>query len=302
MEIAPGIHRIESDLGARSMAQYLLVGTERSLLVDTGLSGTPAAVLVPYLESVGLHDGPDLVLISHADVDHCGGNRALRARFGRALFACHERDRAWVQSNEAMLAGNYLWYEEYGFGPDADARSFIAAELGGDAPIDLGLSGGEVLHLGDGWELEVIALPGHTPGHVGLWDPRSRAAIVVDAVLERGVRDRAGELRIPPRIYDTQGYHDSIERIRALRPELLLTAHFPVLEREQAEGFLDRSLQHDVRLQAIVSEGLAAGERDLWALTQRADAQLGPYPEFTIELAAAVRDHARRAGVTLPRR
>jgi hypothetical protein len=39
MEILPGIHRIQSDLGARFMCQYLLVGEERTLLVDTGLAG-----------------------------------------------------------------------------------------------------------------------------------------------------------------------------------------------------------------------------------------------------------------------
>ena len=59
------------------MCQYLLIGEERAVLVDTGLAGTPEAVIVPYLERVGLSvDDVDEVIISHADVDHCGGNRA----------------------------------------------------------------------------------------------------------------------------------------------------------------------------------------------------------------------------------
>ena len=45
MEILPGIHRIESDLGARFMCQYLLVGEDRTVLVDTGLAGTPEETL-----------------------------------------------------------------------------------------------------------------------------------------------------------------------------------------------------------------------------------------------------------------
>ena len=40
MEILPGIHRIQSDLGVRFMCQYLLVGEDRTVLVDTGLAGT----------------------------------------------------------------------------------------------------------------------------------------------------------------------------------------------------------------------------------------------------------------------
>src|ERR687890_22829 len=53
MEILPGIHRIESDLGERFMCQYLLAGGESTVLVDTGLEGTPGEVIVPYLEGIG---------------------------------------------------------------------------------------------------------------------------------------------------------------------------------------------------------------------------------------------------------
>ena len=38
-------------------------------------------------------------------------------------------------------------------------------------------------------------------------------------------------------------------------------------------------------------EGLQQGTTDLWELTKRADAQLGPYPESMIELGAGVRAH-----------
>src|SRR5437764_15172179 len=99
-ELAGGIHRIESDLGERFMCQYALVGAERGLLVDTGLAETPAEAIDPYLERLGIE--PDLVLISHADVDHSGGNRSFRERHPRAAFACHEADRRWIESNEAM--------------------------------------------------------------------------------------------------------------------------------------------------------------------------------------------------------
>ena len=36
MEVAAGIHRIESSLGVRFMAQYVLAGDARTLLFDTG--------------------------------------------------------------------------------------------------------------------------------------------------------------------------------------------------------------------------------------------------------------------------
>ena len=187
LEVATGIHRVESDLGPRFMAQYVLTGSALTVLVDTGLTSTPRAVLVPALEELGRE--PDLVIISHADVDHSGGNAAIRARFPRARFACHGADRAWIESTAAMLAGNYLWYGSYGFGPSAQDRAFLEAELGGDTPVDDELVDGDVLDLGDGWELQVLHLPGHTPGHLGLWDPRSRL----------GDRDRRGARPRGPR-------------------------------------------------------------------------------------------------------
>jgi glyoxylase-like metal-dependent hydrolase (beta-lactamase superfamily II) len=270
------------------MAQYVLIGTAQTVLIDTGLASTPDAVLFDALAELGRE--PDLVITSHADVDHCGGNAAIRARFPGARTVCHAADRGWIEDTAAMLAGNYLWYSRYGFGPSAQDRAFLEAELGSDTPVDDELSDGDVLDLGDGWTLEVLHLPGHTPGHLGLWDPRSRSAIVIDAVLDRGVRDRAGTLLIPPRIYDTVGYAATIQRIAALAPERLLTAHFPVVE--DVDGFLERSRAWSEHVATAVRDA----DGDLRALTDEVNGRVGPYPEFAHELAAAVRDHARLQG------
>jgi glyoxylase-like metal-dependent hydrolase (beta-lactamase superfamily II) len=289
MEVAPGIHRIEGDLGERYVCQYLLVGHERTLLVDTGLRDMPQQVIAPYVAGLGrsLEDIDD-VLVSHADVDHCGGDRAFRATAPRARLLCGEPDRPWIESNAAMMAANYRWYEAYGFGPSADDIAFIERELGGDAPVDVGLRGGETLRLGPSWRVEVLALPGHTPGHLGLWDARHGAAIVIDSVLGDGVYNRAGERLIPPRYYSAADYEATIRRLRALDPELLLTAHYPVMARAAAREFLDRSLAF---VHAVRDAVDAATTTELWPLTQEVDAAIGPFPSFTHELAASVRAH-----------
>jgi glyoxylase-like metal-dependent hydrolase (beta-lactamase superfamily II) len=289
MEVAPGIHRIEGDLGERYVCQYLLRGADRTLLVDTGLRDMPPQVIAPYLGELGLSLADvDDVLISHADVDHCGGNVALRAAAPGTRFLCGELDRAWIESNAAMMAGNYRWYEPYGFGPSADDIAFLEHELGGDAPVDVGLREGETLRLGPDWRVEVLALPGHTPGHLGLWDARSGTAIVIDAVLSDGVYDRAGRRLIPPRYYSAADYETTIRKLRELDPALLLTAHYDVMERDAARAFLDRSLA----FVAAVREAVRSNDpTDLRALTQAVDAKVGPFPSFTHELAASVRAH-----------
>jgi glyoxylase-like metal-dependent hydrolase (beta-lactamase superfamily II) len=290
MEIAPGIHRIEGDLGERYVAMYLLAGEDRTLLVDTGIRDMPEQVVAPYLATIGrsLTDIDDVV-ISHADVDHCGGNRSLRAAAPGTRLLCGEADRPWIESNAAMLADNYRWYEAYGFGPSPEDVEFLERELGGDAPVDLGLRGGETLRLGPDWRIEVLALPGHTPGHVGLWDPRSGAAIIIDAALRDGIYDRAGQRLIAPRYYDAPAYEATIRRLRALDAELLLTAHYDVMDREAARDFLDRSLGYVQQVREAVRA--AAGTADLWALTQKVNEAVGPFPSFTHEIAASVRAH-----------
>jgi glyoxylase-like metal-dependent hydrolase (beta-lactamase superfamily II) len=289
-EIAPGIHRIESDLGPRFVAQYVLIGEERTVLVDTGLADTPEEALLPALEQVRAE--PDLIVISHADLDHCGGNRRMRERYPRALFACHELDRRWIESNAAMLAENYLWHESYGLDvPDDQGRREMLAELGGDSPIDLGLRGGETIRLEAGRRLEVLHLPGHSPGHIGLWDPGERVAIIIDAVLYDGIYDRAGTKLIPPRYYDAAAYRETIRRVRALEPELLLTAHYDPMSRDAAREFCERSLSYVDVVEAIVRAGHAAGEVGVRELTDRVNAELGPFPEFATEIAAGVRSH-----------
>jgi glyoxylase-like metal-dependent hydrolase (beta-lactamase superfamily II) len=292
MEVAPGIHRIEGDLGERYVCQYLLLGEERTLLVDTGLRDMPEQVIAPYLAGLDLSlSDIDDVLISHADVDHCGGNRALRDAAPEARLLCGEADRAWIESNAAMLAGNYRWYEAYGFGPAPEDISFLEHELGADTPVDVGLRGGETLPLGPSWQVEVLALPGHTPGHLALWDERSEAAIITDAALADGVCDRDGNRLIPPRYYSATDYEATIRRLRALDPSILLTAHYAVMDRDATRAFLDRSLAFVDAVREAVRVGVQNGTTELWPLTQAVDVAVGPFPAFTHELAASVRAH-----------
>ncbi len=292
MEILPGIHRIESDLGERFMCQYLLVGEDRTVLVDTGLAGTPEEVIIPYLEEIGLTlDDIDEVIISHADVDHCGGNRALKEMNPSLWFSCGEPDRAYAESNQVILAEIYRWSEPYGFGLDEDSLDWIRRELGGDCPVDAGLRGGETMRLGPDRRIEILHLPGHTPGHLGIWDPKNDAAIIIDAALETGIYDREGNRLLPPRYFEANWYQSTIRKLQTLRPEHLLTAHYPPMRGEEVLGFLDRSLNFTKQVHRVVGEGLSDGISDLWELTKRADAELGPYPEFMVELGAGVRAH-----------
>ena len=210
-EVAPGITRIESVLGPRPFSQYLL-RDERSLLVDTGVRETPETVLLPALE--GLQ--PDFVLISHADVDHFGGNAAIRQAAPDAVFCAHAADVPWIEDRELILRERYGWYEAYGIGYPEETFAWLREAMGPDVPVDLQLRGGEVLRLGPRLAVEILPLPGHSPGHVGVWEPSSRTAIVMDAVLGNGLLDTDGNVIHPPPIVDTAGYEASVRLLQGL--------------------------------------------------------------------------------------
>ena len=292
MEVAPGIHRIEGDLGERYVCQYLLVGEERTLLVDTGLRDMPEQVIAPYVAGLGrsLADVDD-VLISHADVDHCGGNRALRAARARRPPALR-RGRPAVDRVQRGHAGRQLLLVRgLRLRSDGRGRGLPGARAGRRRARRRRPARRRDAAPGPVLGVEVLALPGHTPGHLGLWDPRSGAAIIIDAALADGVYDRAGNRLIPPRYYSVADYEATIRRLRALDPALLLTAHYDVMERDEAREFLDRSLAFVRRVRDAVHAGVRAGTTELWPLTQAVDAAVGPFPAFTHELAASVRAH-----------
>src|SRR3954465_1956411 len=110
-EVVPGIFRIESVLGPRPFSQWLL-RDERALLVDSGMAYTPADVILPALGDVRL----DWLLVSHADVDHHGGNAALKEAFPGLEILAGAADIPLIESAERILRDRYGWYDEHGIG------------------------------------------------------------------------------------------------------------------------------------------------------------------------------------------
>jgi glyoxylase-like metal-dependent hydrolase (beta-lactamase superfamily II) len=294
MEIAPGIYRIESILGPRPFAQYLLRG-ERSLLVDSGVAETPAAVILPFLEDVGLDPAQlDMVLLSHADVDHFGGNEALRGAAPKATFCAHAADAPWIEDRERILRERYGWYAAHGLAYPPETAAWLRDAMGADVPLDVRLCGGEVIRLGPRLEVHVLHLPGHSVGHLGLWEPRSRTAIVQDAVMARGLLDTDGNVIHPSPYFDVSAYETSARTLMRLEPDRLLTAHYDVIEGADVDRFLQDTLDFVREAHDTVEEILLA-EREvtLARMLELADRRLGPFTSMPNELAGPLRAHLR---------
>ena len=300
-EIAPGIYEVCSDLGSRTVRQWLCVG-ERVAVVDTGVAGdTVPHHLLPALRSLGVVDRVDEVLITHADVDHYGGNGELASALPQARFRAHSLDAPLISAIERISDERYGWYRRHGLDYPPDAWEFIRGAAGADTSAEGSLTEGTAIDLG-GVVLETIHLPGHSAGHVGFVIRDSGLAIVADAAQGRGFRSRSGRLVGPPAIGDITAYRATTTRLRVLEPDLLATAHFPLMAGAAIEPFLAETLALMDGLETEIDAALHEGPVTVAALLPRCDAALGPYEELTLELArpigAALEEREARHEVT----
>lgn len=119
---------------------FLLEGTEKALLIDSGMQVRNAREIAEGLTAL-----PVSLLVTHGDRDHVGSNEEF------PVFYMHPTE-----------ASNY--YHTQG-------------KTGEFIPV----WDGEILDLG-GRPLEIIALPGHTPGSIAVLDRNARVLIGGDPV------------------------------------------------------------------------------------------------------------------------
>lgn len=279
MQLRPGIHRIEAPLGERFIAMYLLTGPERALLFDTGVADSVPGTLLPYLESIGFDPaGIRRVISSHCDFDHTGGNAALAAVAPDAEFLAGRADVPMTEDVELLISGRYGEFAARDLFDDPPETTAEVRRSTGLVPVHRALDGGETFDLGDR-TIEVLSVPGHSPGHLALWDAANRTLLISDAVLGETVPTADGRAAFPPTYRDTVAYVDSIRRLRELDAELLLTAHYPVYEGAAVAGFLDDSLAYTERVDRVIAEVLGSGEElTSLELIRRAASDLGPWP------------------------
>lgn len=280
MQLRPGLHRIQAPLGERFIAMYLFDGPDGALLFDTGVADSVAGTLLPYLDAIGF----DLarlrwVVSSHCDFDHTGGNAALQAVAPHVEFLAGAADVEMTEDVEALIRGRYGEFAAPdGFDDPPETTALVRASTG-LVGVDSALVGGERFDLGDR-VIEVLHVPGHSPGHLALWDARNRALVISDAVLGVTVPTAAGDPAFPPTYRDIADYVATIAALRAYDAELLLTAHYPLYEGEDVPAFLDSSLAYTDLVDAQIETGLraAAAPASTLELIERIAADLGPWP------------------------
>jgi len=127
----------------------------RSIVVDTGLDDDAGRRLLKIMQENGMSVGA--IINTHSHADHCGGNSMVKGRTGCSIYA-PPFDKGLIEYPE--LEPFYL-YSAYP--PKEMENKFLLAK---GTKVDRVVEGGRQNVLGA--ELEIVPLPGHMPGMIGV--------------------------------------------------------------------------------------------------------------------------------------
>ena len=205
-----------TQLGA--MNCYLVREDDGFTLIDTTMSGQAQSIM-QEAQKLGLPI--TRILLTHAHVDHVGSLDALHDALPQAQIAISERDARFLSGDKSLdpsepqvpLRGGY---------PVCKTKPTL------------------LLHEGDRiGSLEVIATPGHTPGHIAFLDTRDRSTIVGDAFQTLGGVAVSGTFKILFPLPALATWHkglalESARKLLALQPSTLSVGHGRMLNNPQA--------------------------------------------------------------------
>jgi glyoxylase-like metal-dependent hydrolase (beta-lactamase superfamily II) len=182
-------------------ANLLLLHGRQPALVDSGFVGHAQDTAA----WVRAHAG-DLALVvnTHWHSDHVGGNGLLQAG-GAGIAASAPEAYAVTRRDPGCCLAEYL---------DQPVAPYT---------VDQPLHDGQVLRLGDA-DWQVVATPGHTPGHLSLWQPEQRLLAGGDALSTYDVGWVNVALDGPGAAATALA---SLHRLADLAPRVLLPAHGP---------------------------------------------------------------------------
>ena len=256
-EILPRLHRVVVPLPnnpLREINSYVLTSSDRNLIIDTGMNRPECReVLEAGLDEIGVDLERTDFIVTHLHADHAGLVPALVRNGSRAFMG--EQDALLVNRGFAhWLEGNPVaeYAARSGFPAEelqASLQNHPGKKYGGPSSVAyIPLGGGESFEVGD-YRLEIVPTPGHTSGHITVYEPHKKLFFSGDHVL--------GD--ITPNIQawtDEQDplsdYLSSLEKVDELDVELCLPGH-----RSLIEGFSRRVAElvehHRERANEVIS-------------------------------------------------
>lgn len=315
MEIVPGLHQLKTPFPAPALPYimpYALTGPEGVNLVDAGF-GTPNAIeaMTRQLGELGYEPGQiRRLFITHAHPDHIGMAGWVKEQAPDAQVIMLEREWQWIQDrwldNDAWTRLSDGWLVRHGVPQEEIDAAHAAGALApdspavkpGDAPAearpsgangsrrpasffepDVKLQDGDVVEF-DGWSLQAVWTPGHTPGHMCIYETNHRLMFTGDHVLpyiSPNVSLHADQEGSSP----LSDFRQSLRKVADFDTVAALPAHeFTMVDlKARCDVLLHH---HDGRLEEVRDAIGTDGPVMARTISQRVKWNTGPFDDFNI--------------------
>ncbi len=231
VEVVPGVWMVQgaSALGSSANRNFIsnaaFVVTPAGVLVVDAL-GSPALARELVAAVARITPKPiTQVVLTHYHADHIYGLQVFKDL--GATITAHDAGRAYLHSDTAALR---LQASREEMAPWVDAQTRLV-------PADRWINGPEQLDLGGVQVVLQPAGPAHTPEDLAVWLPQQRVLITGDLVF-RGRVPFVGQA-------DSRRWVDALDRLIALKPQIIVPGHGPASASAESDLTLTRSyLQH----------------------------------------------------------
>ena len=207
MEIKKGIHQF------RGVSNSYVVSNNELLLVDTGMPGKTNEI-IDYIKNDLKRDPHDIktIVITHHHFDHTGSLDKLKDITG-AKVAIHSQDADYISGEKTQHGSLFMI-------PVVIFMKIIYRSR--PVKADILLEDGD--EIGD---YRVIHTPGHTSGSICLYNPNNKVLFVGDNLMYSN-----NVIEGPRVLHEPQEFKKSIEKLRNLDIDVILTGHGPAITSE----------------------------------------------------------------------
>jgi glyoxylase-like metal-dependent hydrolase (beta-lactamase superfamily II) len=234
-EIVPNLFRIKIPLPEsplKYLNSYVIRNSQKNLIIDTGLNRKECLEAMQNgLQELGVDLKQTDIFITHLHADHFGLVNKLASHSSDILFSRPEKElmESW-EGFGAMIA----YARKNGF-PENELKAALdkhpGAKYGSDWIPELKvLDDGDMISVGD-YHFKCVATPGHTMGHICLYEPTKKIFVAGDHIL----------IDITPNIQcwsDSQNplkhYLSSLSKIYKLEIDMVLPGHRRLIEDHRA--------------------------------------------------------------------
>jgi len=254
-EILPNLYRVEVPLPGSPLQatnSYVIKGAQRSLIIDTGWNHEVCMkALTSGLREIGVNLEETDFFITHKHADHVGLVSDLAADAARIYFS--RADAPFISS-----AAPWDWEKEVDFArkhgfPDGEREAAMGSHPGrryssGNHSGVHVLKNGDTISIED-YSFKCIETPGHTRGHMCLYEPDKKIFICGDHIL----------IDITPNISlwskernPLNEYLMSLDKVYDLDVALVLPGHRRIFKNHK-QRIRELKHHHQVRLNEVIS-------------------------------------------------